>query len=59
MLRFIKHNLTSIYNVEYFPLISLVLFSTFFLLVVYKVIRMSKSTIEELSEMPLIDSIND
>jgi hypothetical protein len=59
MLRFIKHNLTSIYNVEYFPLISLVLFSTFFLLVVYKVIRMSKSTIEELSEMPLKDSIND
>jgi hypothetical protein len=59
MLRFIKHNLTSIYNVEYFPLISLVLFSTFFLLVVYKVIRMSKATIEELSEMPLIDSIND
>jgi hypothetical protein len=59
MLRFIKHNLTSIYNVEYFPLISLVLFSTFFLLVVYKVIRMSKATIEELSEMPLKDSIND
>jgi hypothetical protein len=59
MLRFIKHNLTSIYNVEYFPLISLVLFSTFFLLVVYKVIRMSKVTIEELSEMPLKDSIND
>jgi cytochrome c oxidase cbb3-type subunit 4 len=59
MLRFIKHNLTSIYNVEYFPLISLVLFSTFFLLVVYKVIRMSKSTIKELSEMPLKDSIND
>ena len=59
MLRFIKHNLTSIYNVEYFPLISLLLFSTFFLLVVYKVIRMSKATIEELSEMPLKDSIND
>ncbi len=59
MLRFIKHNLTSIYNVGYFPLISLVLFSTFFLLVVYKVIRMSKSTIKELSEMPLKDSIND
>jgi hypothetical protein len=59
MLRFIKHNLTSIYNVEYFPLISLVLFSTFFLLVVYKVIRMSKSTIKALSEMPLNDSIND
>ena len=59
MLRFIKHNLTSIYNVEYFPLISLVLFSTFFLLVVYKVIRMSKSTIKALSEMPLNDYIND
>ncbi len=59
MLRFIKHNLTTIGNVEYFPIISLVLFSLFFLLVVIRVIKMSKSSVTEMSNLPFIDQSKD
>jgi cytochrome c oxidase cbb3-type subunit 4 len=59
MLRFIKHNLTTIGNVEYFPIISLVLFSLFFLLVVIRVIKMSKSSVAEMSNLPFIDQSKD
>lgn len=55
MLRFIQHNLTTIGNVEYFPIISLVLFSLFFILVVIRVFKMSKSSVDELSQIPLND----
>jgi cbb3-type cytochrome oxidase subunit 3 len=59
MLRFIQHNLTTIGNVEYFPIISLVLFSLFFVLVAYRVYKMPKSSIEELSQIPLNDKTLD
>jgi len=59
MLRFIKHNLTTIGNVEYFPIISLVLFSLFFLIVVIRVIKMSKSSVAEMSNLPFIDQSKD
>ena len=59
MLRFIQHNLTTIGNVEYFPIISLVLFSLFFLLVVIRVIKMSKNSIEEISQIPLGENSKD
>jgi fructose-specific phosphotransferase system IIC component len=56
MLRFIKHNLTSIGNVEFYPIVSLIIFSLFFLLVLIRVFFMSKDTIADLSEIPLNDS---
>ena len=55
MLRFIKHNLTSIDGVEIFPLLSLLIFVLFFAVVLTRVIRMSKAEVAELSDIPLED----
>lgn len=55
MLRFIKHNLTSIDGVEFFPLLSLLIFVIFFAVVLTMVIRMSKAEVAELSDIPLQD----
>ncbi len=52
MLRFIKHNLTTIDGVEIFPMLSLLIFVLFFALVLVRVIRMSKSQVAELSDIP-------
>jgi fructose-specific phosphotransferase system IIC component len=55
MLRFIKHNLTGINGVEIFPLLSLLIFVLFFVVVLTMVIRMSKTEVAELSDIPLQD----
>lgn len=52
MLRFIKHNLTSILNVEWYPLFSLLIFTVFFLIVILRVIKMSKNSVRELGDLP-------
>lgn len=56
MLRFIKHNLTNIDGVEIFPLLSLLIFVLFFAFVLTRVIRMTKTDVAELSNIPLNDS---
>lgn len=53
MLRFIKHNLTSIDGVSFYPILSLLIFVVFFVLVLYFVLRMKKSDIDMLSAIPL------
>jgi cbb3-type cytochrome oxidase subunit 3 len=53
MLRFIKHNLTSMLGIEIYPLFSLVLFSVFFGLVLLYVWKMSKDRINEIAATPL------
>ena len=53
MLRFIKHNLTSMFGIEIYPLISLVLFNAFFALVLIYVWKMSKARVAELAASPL------
>ena len=53
MLRFIKHNLTSMLGIEIYPLISLVLFTAFFALVLLYVWKMSKDRVAELAASPL------
>lgn len=53
MLRFIKHNLTSMLGIEIYPLISLVLFTAFFALVLLYVWKMSKDRLAELAASPL------
>ena len=52
MLRFIKHNLTSIDSIEFYPLLSLLIFVIFFALVLTYVIRMKKTQVQELSAIP-------
>lgn len=53
MLRFIKHNLTSMLGIEIYPLISLVLFTAFFAIVLLYVWKMSKNRVAELAASPL------
>jgi cytochrome c oxidase cbb3-type subunit 4 len=55
MLRFIKHNLTGIDGIEIYPLISLLIFAAFFAIVIFRVIKMKKNEIVELSDIPLED----
>lgn len=53
MLRFIKHNLTTIEGVDIYPVISLLIFTLFFAIVLTRVIRMSRAEVEELSNIPM------
>lgn len=53
MLRFIKHNLTTIEGIDIYPMISLLIFVLFFAVVLTRVIRMSKTEVEELSNIPM------
>lgn len=55
MLRFITHNLTGINGVSIYPIISLLIFTVFFVIVITRVIRMSKAEIIELGEIPFND----
>ena len=57
MLRYIKHNLTGIDGVDIYPMISLLLFVVFFVVMFAYVARMKKSRIEELSALPLEDNV--
>jgi hypothetical protein len=52
MLRFIKHNLTNIDGIEFYPLLSLLIFVIFFAIVITMVIRMTKAEVTELSDIP-------
>lgn len=55
-MRFITHNLTSINGIEIFPILSLMIFVLFFAFVLTRVLRMSKSEVAELSDLPLNDA---
>ena len=52
MLRFIKHNLTSIDGVSIYPIISLLIFFLFFAFMLTYVIRMNKKEVNVLSNIP-------
>ena len=53
MLKFIKHNLSGIDGVEIYPIISLLLFFIVFVTMLVFVIKLPKSDIEEISQLPL------
>lgn len=53
MLRFIKHHLSTEQGVDFYGMLSLLIFVIFFLIVVIRVWRMQKSAVEELSNIPL------
>jgi cytochrome c oxidase cbb3-type subunit 4 len=52
MLRFIKHNLTSIDGVSIYPIISLLIFFLFFAVMITYVTRMKRREVDELSNLP-------
>ena len=58
MLKFIKHHLESMSGVEIYPIISLVLFFAVFISMILIVWKMPKNNIEELSNLPLDNQIN-
>ncbi len=57
MLRYIKHHLDTITGVEIYPIISLILFFVVFITMLYFVFKMPKTSIDELSNLPLDNDI--
>lgn len=55
MLSSIKHYLSSEDGIQAYGIFSLMVFVLFFAAVIYRIIRMRKSTIDEVSAMPLSD----
>lgn len=53
MLKFIKHNMETIAGIEIYPVISLIIFFTFFVGLSIWVFTYKKETIEEISNIPL------
>lgn len=51
-----SHYLEKISGVSIYPLISLILFVTFFLLVTYWVFRIDKNELERIEKLPLDDN---
>ncbi len=58
MLRFIKHSLTTIDGVSIFPLISLLIFVLFFIVISVMVCKMNKEEITELENIPFENKEN-
>ncbi len=53
MLKFIKHNLETLMGVEIYPIISLSIFFTFFVLLFWWVFTAKNKYIDEVSKLPL------
>lgn len=55
MLKFVKHHMESIFGIEIYPVISLTIFFVFFLLMFIYVMKMKKTEIQEMGQLPLED----
>jgi cbb3-type cytochrome oxidase subunit 3 len=53
MLKFIKNHMETIGGIEIFPIISFIIFFTFFVLITFFVIRADKKLIKEIENLPL------
>ena len=58
MLKFVKGNLENIDNVQIYPMISLLIFFVFFVVLFYWVITAKKDHIAEVSNIPLENETN-
>lgn len=56
MLKFIKNHMTTIGNIEIYPIFSFVIFFVFFLLVLLLVMKSDKKFISKMQNLPLEDS---
>jgi cytochrome c oxidase cbb3-type subunit 4 len=56
MLKFIKHHMTSIGNIEIYPIISFVIFFVFFIAMLWSVLKSDKDLIHKIENLPLEDS---
>ena len=59
MLKFIKHNMETIAGIEVFPIISFLIFFTFFIVLFIWVSKLKKTEIDSLAAMPLEDDTNE
>ena len=59
MLKFIKNHMESIAGVEIYPIISLIIFFTFFVLLFWWVFTAKKDYITKVSNLPLDNQPND
>jgi cytochrome c oxidase cbb3-type subunit 4 len=55
MLSYIKGHLTSIDGIEIFPIISFLIFFTFFIGLTVYVVKMKRSRVDEIKNIPLED----
>lgn len=53
MLKFIKQNMETIDGIEIYPILSFLIFFTFFVVATIMVIRKDKKSIDEISRLPL------
>ncbi len=53
MLKYIKGHMDSIAGIEIFPLISFLIFFTFFIALLWWVFKMDKQSVKEISALPL------
>ncbi|MCC6700507.1 MAG: CcoQ/FixQ family Cbb3-type cytochrome c oxidase assembly chaperone [Fluviicola sp.] len=58
MLRFIKHHLATEDGVAFYGMFSLLVFVIFFVVVLWRIWRMKKDTIDELGQLPLANDDN-
>jgi hypothetical protein len=59
MLKFVKNHMDSIAGIEIYPIISLLIFFLFFVVLFYWVITAKKDYITTVSNLPLDDNDND
>lgn len=52
-MKIVTNVLESIVNVQIYPIIGLLIFLLFFVVMIYRVIRFDKSEIDEISRLPL------
>ena len=57
MFKFVKQYAESIDGINIYPMISLVIFFLFFVVLLYYVIKMDKSKVNEISRIPLDEEI--
>ena len=53
MLKFIKHHMETIAGIEIFPIISFIIFFTFFIALTIYVLKVDKKIFNEISNIPL------
>jgi len=53
MLKFIKHHMTNIEGIEVYPIMSLLIFFSFFIALFWWVIKSKKSYIDKVSQLTL------
>ena len=57
-MKLVSHYFESMAGIEIYPIISLLIFILFFIVVTYKVIKMDKNEVKELSNLPLDNDNN-